>query len=53
MSYGSYVKTSSYFASITPMVSGGPKWQEIHNIHLLYNKTIVEICFGGHGVLLT
>ena len=24
----------------------------MHNIHLLYNKTIVDLCFGRHGVLL-
>ena len=30
----------------------GPKWQEIYNIHLLYNKTIVDSCFCRHGVLL-
>ena len=30
----------------------GQKWQEMHNIHLLYNKTIVDLCFGRHGVLL-
>ena len=30
----------------------GLKWQEMHNIHLLYNKTITDLCFGRHGVLL-
>ena len=30
----------------------GIKWQEIHIIHLFYNKTIVDLCFGRHGVLL-
>ena len=30
----------------------GPKWQEMHNIHLLYNKSIVYLCFGRHGLLL-
>ena len=24
----------------------------MHNIHLLYNKTIIDLCFGRHGVLL-
>ena len=24
----------------------------MHNIHLLYNQTIVDLCFGRHGVLL-
>ena len=24
----------------------------MHYIHLLYNKTIVDLCFGRHGVLL-
>ena len=24
----------------------------MHNIHLLYNKTVVDFCFGRHGVLL-
>ena len=24
----------------------------MHNIHLFYNKTIVDLCFGRHGVLL-
>ena len=28
------------------------KWQEMHKIHLLYDKTIVDLCFGRHGVLL-
>ena len=23
-----------------------------HNIHLLYNKTVVDLCFGRHGVFL-
>ena len=26
--------------------------QEMHTIHLFYNKTIVDLCFGRHGVLL-
>ena len=30
----------------------GLKWQEMHNIHLLYNKTIVDLHFGKHCVLL-
>ena len=30
----------------------GPKWQEMHRLRLLYNKTIVDLCFGRHGVLL-
>ena len=24
----------------------------MHNIHLFYNKTIVDLCFGRHGVLV-
>ena len=24
----------------------------MHNIDVFYNKTIVELCFGRHGVLL-
>ena len=28
------------------------KWQEMHNIHLFYNKTIVDLWVGRHGVLL-
>ena len=51
---GSDVRTSSNFARSIRNVNGfnGPKWQEIHNIHLLYNKTIVDSCFSRHGVLL-
>ena len=30
----------------------GLKWQEMHNLYLLYNKTIVDLRFGRHGVLL-
>ena len=30
----------------------GLKWQEMHSIYLLYNKTIVDLLFGRHGVLL-
>ena len=30
----------------------GLKWQEMHKINLLYNKTIVDLCFGRHGVLM-
>ena len=38
--------------SVTSMFNG-LKWQEKHNRHLFYNKTIiVELCFGRHGVLL-
>ena len=29
------------------------KCQYMHNMHLVYNKTIVDICFGKHGVLLS
>ena len=46
---------SSNFASSIRNVNGfnGPNWQEMHNIHLsLYNKIIVDLCFGRHGVLL-
>ena len=51
---GSDVRTSSNFAVSICNVNGskGLKWQEIHNIHLLYNKTIVHLCFGRNGVLL-
>ena len=30
----------------------GPKWQEMHNMHSIYNTTIVDLCFDRHGVLL-
>ena len=30
----------------------GIKWQEMHGIHLLNNKTIIDLCFGRHAVLL-
>ena len=23
----------------------------MHNIHFIYNKTIIDLCFGRHGVL--
>ena len=51
---GSDIRTSSNFAGSIRKVNGlnDPKWQEMHSIHLLYNKTIVDICFGRHGVLL-
>ena len=29
----------------------GPKWQEMNNILLLSNKTIVDFCFGRHEVI--
>ena len=40
------VRTSSNFAwSIRNVnVFNGIKWQEMHNIHLFYNKTIVDLC---------
>ena len=41
----------SHDPSVTSMVKWY-KWQEIHNIHLFCNKTIVDFCFGRHGVLL-
>ena len=46
--------TSSNFAWSILIVNGfnGPKWQEKHNIHYLYNKTIDDLCFRRHGVLL-
>ena len=28
------------------------KWQEMYSIHLLYNKTNVDLYFGRHGVLM-
>ena len=39
---------------MVPTVNGlnGPKCQETHDINLLYYKTIVNLCFGRHGVLL-
>ena len=51
---GSDVRTSSNFAESIRNFSGfnGIKWQEMHKIHLFYNKTIVDLCFGRHGVLL-
>ena len=51
---GRYIRTSSNFAWFIPNVNGfnGPKWQEMHNIHLLHNKAIVDLCLGRHGVLL-
>ena len=30
----------------------GPKLEDINNIHVLNNKTIVDICFSRHEVLL-
>ena len=41
----------SHDPSVTSMFRG-LKWQEMYNIHLLYNKTIVDLYFGKHGVLL-
>ena len=38
--------------SVTSVVLMVQKWQEMHHIHLLYNKTIVDLCFGRHGMLL-
>ena len=51
---GSDVRTTSNFAKSIRNAIGfnGIKWQKMHNIHLFYNKTIVDLCFGGHGVLL-
>ena len=51
---GSDVRMSSHFAESIRNGNGfnGIKWQEMHNIHLFYNKTIVDLCFGVHGVLL-
>ena len=46
-------KSSNFPWSILNITGfNGPKWQEMHNIHLFYNKTIVDLCFGRHGVLL-
>ena len=42
----------SHDLSVTSKALDGLKWQEMHNIHLLYNKTIVDLRFGRHGVLL-
>ena len=54
MAYRIDVRTSSNFAWSIRNVNGfnGPKWQEMHNIHLLYNKTNVDLCFGRHRELL-
>ena len=38
--------------AVTSMVFNGLKSQEMHNIYLLYNKTIVDLCVCRHGVLL-
>ena len=49
------VRRSSNFAWHICNVDGflnGPNWQEMHNIQLLYNKAIVDLCFGRHAVLL-
>ena len=50
---GNDVRKSSNFAETICNGIGfnGPKWQEMHNIHVLYNKTIVDLCFSTHGVL--
>ena len=52
---GSDVRTSSNFEFSIRNINGfnGLKRQEMHNIHLSYNETIVDLCFGRHGVLLT
>ena len=43
----------SHDSSVTPMVlKNGIKLQEMHNIHLSYNKTIVDLCFRRHEMLL-
>ena len=51
---GNDVRTASNFSSSIRNVNGfnGLKWQEMHNIHLLYNKTIVDLCLFRHGALL-
>ena len=51
---GSDVRTSSNFAESIRNVNGfnGINWQEINNLHLLYNKTTVDLRFGRHAVLL-
>ena len=43
---GSDARRSSNFARYIHNVNdlNGPKWQEMHNIHLLYYKTIVDLC---------
>ena len=41
----------SHDPSVMSMFNG-LKGQEMHSLHLLYNKTIVDLCFGRHGVLL-
>ena len=45
---GSDLRTSSNFALSTRNANGfnGIKWQEMHNIPLFYNKTIVDLCIG-------
>ena len=40
----------SHDASVTSMFYWS-KWQELHNIYLLY-KSIAGLCFGRNGVLL-
>ena len=43
------------FCIIEPYIVNGfndLNWQGIHNISLLYNKTIVDLCFGRHEVFL-
>ena len=43
----------SHDPSVTQVVLNNvPKLQELLDIYLLYNKTIVDLCFGRHGVLL-
>ena len=51
---GSDVRTSSNFAWSSCNVNGynGLKWKEIHKISLSYYKTIVDLCFAGHELLL-
>ena len=41
----------SHDPSVTSMILWS-KRQDMGNIHLIYNKTIVDLCFGRHGMLL-
>ena len=45
-------RSHTRFAECNVNCFNGPKWQEMHNIHLLYNTTIIDLCFGRHGVLM-
>ena len=42
----------SHDLSVTSMDLMVLNGRKCNNIHLSYNKTIVDLCFGRHGVLL-